>query len=45
MFEVIKPCGLDVTMASMKDVLKVEMDLNEVKDAFVRQFNDVFIGK
>jgi lipoate-protein ligase B len=41
-FQCIKPCGLDITMTSMEDVLSREIFIQDVKEQYVRAFETVF---
>jgi lipoate-protein ligase B len=41
-FSLIKPCGLDVQMTSMKSILKKEVDMDEVKAKAIRLLNRTF---
>jgi len=41
-FEIIKPCGLDIRMTSMKEELHRSLDLGLVKNEFIRVLNDIF---
>lgn len=42
LFSMIKPCGLDVQMTSMTDILKKPVPMGQVKDALTRAFHKSF---
>ncbi|MDD5005572.1 MAG: lipoyl(octanoyl) transferase LipB [Candidatus Omnitrophica bacterium] len=41
-FDIIKPCGMDIKMTSMKEQLARQVDINLVKEELVRQVCDIF---
>ncbi|MDD5355999.1 MAG: lipoyl(octanoyl) transferase LipB [Candidatus Omnitrophica bacterium] len=41
-FEIIRPCGLDIKMTSMKKELRGSLNLGLVKKEFARALNDIF---
>lgn len=41
-FDLIRPCGLDIKMTSLKEYLGRTLDLNEIKKQLVRQIFNIF---
>ena len=41
-FKLIKPCGLNVMMTSIADVLQSMVDHNKAQDLFIHSFNKIF---
>jgi len=42
-FQMIKPCGLDVHMTSIQEILGYPVDLKEVKNKFIQHFEKIFL--
>ncbi len=41
-FTLIKPCGLDVAMTSLKEIMSREVSMSLVKSRFMERFKDIF---
>jgi lipoate-protein ligase B len=42
-FRMIKPCGMDIEMASLETLLKRNIIIDELKDTFINQFQESFL--
>ena len=42
LFDLIKPCGLDVQMTSMQKLLGKPVKMEDVQAAFIKQFRNIF---
>ena len=44
-FDLIRPCGMNIKMTSMKDVLDKDIDLDLVKNELIKELNLSFEPK